>query len=491
MFWYKPTIFFITVLVTVSVSAQPGPDTLWTRYYSAGRYEFAASLDTTFDGGYIMSGSFGEDPNVDSRAFFRKIDSFGNEEWTRILQTLHTNWSAPDIIQASDSSFVAIGNKYDWSGLYYPFIIKYSPEGDSLWCAMSEYELRTYTSCVLESDDGGYYMAGKQRDSVDYITEHARIAKYSRDGELQWIKLYAFRSMYLMGVMDIEGTADGGFILACQAVRFPQTEPYVIYLICAAANGDTVWTRVFAHPNSDSYVGDICRTPDNRFILSCSISAEGYYSWVVCINSLGDTLWTRDYYHYAEDASLAGETITSLRDNGFLYCGTIWNIFTGYRAFAMRLDPQGDVVWITQYGFNTQIFTTKGVKELRNGGYTILYALAGLNQLGNPSGLARLAPELAADPTNFPLLPQNIELTCYPNPFNSNTTINYMLPCHGRIKLLLFNVLGEKVTTLVDDVLDAGIHSHTLNAGNMGSGVYFCRMEAGTFARTQKIVLMK
>lgn len=82
----------------------------------------------------------------------------------------------------------------------------------------------------------------------------------------------------------------------------------------------------------------------------------------------------------------------------------------------------------------------------------------------------------------------------YPNPFNPATTISYSLPENARVKIEIFNILGQKVATLVDDVKHAGSYKLTWSAQNISSGVYFCKLKAEgkkIFEKTQKLVLMK
>ncbi|MFQ6677068.1 MAG: T9SS type A sorting domain-containing protein [Fidelibacterota bacterium] len=79
----------------------------------------------------------------------------------------------------------------------------------------------------------------------------------------------------------------------------------------------------------------------------------------------------------------------------------------------------------------------------------------------------------------------------YPNPFNPVTHINYTIPEIGPVKLAVFNVLGKEVSTLVNMVVTPGTHSAVWDAGDMPSGVYFYRIEAGSFTQTRKLLLIK
>ena len=79
----------------------------------------------------------------------------------------------------------------------------------------------------------------------------------------------------------------------------------------------------------------------------------------------------------------------------------------------------------------------------------------------------------------------------YPNPFNPSTGIEFALPQAGAVKLEIYNALGHRIATLVNDKLAAGTHSFTWDAKNMPTGLYFYKLEAGSFQQTRKMILMK
>jgi hypothetical protein len=98
---------------------------------------------------------------------------------------------------------------------------------------------------------------------------------------------------------------------------------------------------------------------------------------------------------------------------------------------------------------------------------------------------------------NKDLVPTHYYLAAnYPNPFNPRTTIRFGLPTAGHVDLSIYNVLGQRVRVLVNDEYQAGNHVATWNgqdaSGTMvTSGIYFCRIKAGTYTATRKMLLLK
>ena len=79
----------------------------------------------------------------------------------------------------------------------------------------------------------------------------------------------------------------------------------------------------------------------------------------------------------------------------------------------------------------------------------------------------------------------------FPNPFNSTTTILYSIQKQSPVSLKLHNILGEEISTLVDQVKPAGIYSVTFDGSNLSSGVYFYRLQVENFSRTRKLILLR
>ncbi len=96
------------------------------------------------------------------------------------------------------------------------------------------------------------------------------------------------------------------------------------------------------------------------------------------------------------------------------------------------------------------------------------------------------------------VIPQQYELSQnFPNPFNPSTTIRYSLPYNSRVKILVYNILGERVAFLLNGEVSAGFHEISFNARRYASGVYFYYIEAKSvdgkkdFTAVKKMILLK
>jgi len=115
----------------------------------------------------------------------------------------------------------------------------------------------------------------------------------------------------------------------------------------------------------------------------------------------------------------------------------------------------------------------------------IIYRLKQLDYDGKANYSKEINVEFTGAPKTFSL-DQN-----YPNPFNPTTEIRYQLPENGHVKLEIYDVIGNLVTSLIDQEMNAGFHTVTWNASGLSSGIYFYRISSGNFAATKKLILMK
>ncbi len=88
-------------------------------------------------------------------------------------------------------------------------------------------------------------------------------------------------------------------------------------------------------------------------------------------------------------------------------------------------------------------------------------------------------------------VPDKIELSAYPNPFNPSTNVHFTLTETGPVTLNIYNLSGQLVSTLVDGNLPVGEHQFTFNAANLPSGVYIARINTTSSTNATRLVLLK
>jgi len=79
----------------------------------------------------------------------------------------------------------------------------------------------------------------------------------------------------------------------------------------------------------------------------------------------------------------------------------------------------------------------------------------------------------------------------YPNPFNPKTTINYEIPVANHVTIIVYDIMGKEVATLVNQLQDAGYYSVTLDGSDFASGQYFYKLQAGDFSQVNRMILLK
>lgn len=154
-----------------------------------------------------------------------------------------------------------------------------------------------------------------------------------------------------------------------------------------------------------------------------------------------------------------------------------------FSVFAINAYGQRD----TSAAFNTlQILRTKYPNDPHADLAEIRYAMLTRRtsgQMGKPT----LPP---ADPSGT--RPERYALDQnYPNPFNPTTIIQYQLPEDGHVVLKVYDVLGREVATLVNEAKEAGYYKVEYRASQLASGVYFYRLDAGSFTSVKKLLLLK
>ena len=161
---------------------------------------------------------------------------------------------------------------------------------------------------------------------------------------------------------------------------------------------------------------------------------------------------------------------------GGLVSSAFFEFSNGYNA-APNLVP-GKGYWVKVAGAGQLVFSSTGNVPVTS---RLRMELEDADPPAPPGGME----DGARTPEGF-TLDQN-----YPNPFNPTTTIRYAIPSAGQVTLTVFNMIGQEVAVLVNEVQDEGYKTVSFDASNLPSGVYTYRITAGTFSDVKKMLLVR
>jgi photosystem II stability/assembly factor-like uncharacterized protein len=174
--------------------------------------------------------------------------------------------------------------------------------------------------------------------------------------------------------------------------------------------------------------------------------------------------------------------------------GLAWkenNIWCAKHNYYIYLSTNNGSNWQTDF-YNTAT-TLNHLSKARNG--TRMWAVGTNGKIFMSEGLIGIAPISNTIPEYFKLF-QN-----YPNPFNPSTKIKFEIPLSrgvdgeaGRgvsVKIVIYDILGNEITTLVNEQLVPGTYEVEWNAAGNSSGIYYYRLTAGKYSETKKMILLK
>ena len=219
----------------------------------------------------------------------------------------------------------------------------------------------------------------------------------------------------------------------------------------ASQLGDTIYTFT-AHRSIDAIVfdrdsalaGDLC---GGAFVVAFSHSS--------LITALGDT--SQDLLHI------------SLIKNDSNYTAVVTRLISGFNS-PLGLEMLGNKLYIVETGLQYPPNTSPKLWEVT------------------------LPEKMATDvhANNNETVPKSFKLEQnYPNPFNPSTKIKFTIPESSNVKIIVYNILGDEIATLVNERLSSGTYTTQWNASGFASGLYFYKIITGKFSQTKKMILMK
>jgi hypothetical protein len=529
----------IAVFILVGASYAQVPDTLWTKTYGGAGHDYGRDVHPTSDSGFIIVGTTYSFGAGSGDVYLIKIDANGDTVWTRTYGGADYEESS-DVHPTSDGGYIIVGTQAFFpagsSGVY---LIKTETNGDTIWT-------KTYgvANCVAGYDvhptlDNGYIITGTTPDSFGAGGNDVYLIKADANGDTIWTRTYG-------GVHDefgysVHPTSDSGYIIVGPTNSYGAGGSDV-YLIKTDVNGDTIWTRTYGGSYWDEG-SSVRQTSDSGYIIVGNTDSYGAGSndiYLIKTDANGDTIWTRTYG--GANAEYGSDVHPTL-DSGYVIVGQTYSFGAG-DVYSIKTDANGNTLWTRTYGGSgndsgrsiqqcdiTWIATDNiGVDSIDifystdAGGSWDIIATGEPNDslyewiVPNTPSDSCLVKILVYDPSLnigedqsdslFIISPEGINedissvrsvlLQCTPNPFSTLTNISFSIGQRAKnIELKIYDVSGQLVKTI--SVLSAYVIMPTMTSWGgrnntdeeVPGGIYFLRLEAGNYAATKKLILLK
>jgi hypothetical protein len=483
----------VLVLVLLSVTmAQPNPDTLWTRIYQEGHRTWANDIQLTNDGGYIIAGFAQMDPNLLYQGCLIKIDSLGNEEWTRTYGGSEDD-EFNSVQPTSDGGFIAAGwtESYGFPDGYSNFyLVKTDALGDTIWTSALGGNSVDRAYCIRSTNDGYVFVGYSASEGIS--VPNSILYKVDVNGDSVWVR--TFGGSYYEQIYHVEATSDGGYIL-CGNISDTLNQGST-WLIKTDSQGDTLWTKRPCGSINGSFES-VQQTSDGGYVCCGNTDEYGPQwnddGWVVKMNDQGDTTWVSVFDLTQWDFIYS---IQQTFNGDYIIGGWVdFNPNVRGQMLLYKVSGEGSLLWYRTYEGSGIVSYGTSARQTSDGGYIVAGYTGGNLEEGVPFGYvvktgydeaSAVQPETRGEIlTTLTLFP------AYPNPFNSTTKISYDLAKSGNVQLNIYNILGQLAGTLVDRWQAPGSYSISWEAGSLPSGIYFCQVKVGDFSQVRKMLLLK
>ncbi len=475
-----------------AAGTESGASTLtFERIIGTSEVDRGRGIKQTPDRGFIIVGNTVLPDEDYSDVYIVKTDVNGKVAWTKRYGGDESD-SAHDVQCTDDGGYLLVGttNSYG-AGRQDVYLLKLNSTGEKEWQKTYGGIYDDRAVCFKETIDGDYIIAGATKNTDDGA-RNAYLLKIDAAGNEKWSKDYGGAGGETAN--DILETSDRGYLVLGSTTSMGAGE-FDVYLFKTDAQGNVEWEKTYGGTNWEEG-NSIQPTPDGGYVIagftvSMGVGARDFY--LIKIDASGNMQWDKTYGDVNNDVA-AKVVVTD--DGGYLVAGSTANIITDENIYSdiliVKTNATGDEEWRTTFG-GDKSEGTADMLLMDDGGFILVGSTSSYSKDADIY-LLRLSTTgkliaVEKDETGFPMdfyLSQN-----YPNPFNNQTCIQFTLPERSYVQLNIYNIFGQYVRTLVDQVKPAGSHLVTWDAGEMASGLYFYQLETGKFNQKRRMILLK
>jgi len=454
----------------------PAGAALWTRTLNGGGNDAAFAITTDDAGNVYATGSSG------GGLYFltAKYSAAGDQLWVQSFADIGEGDAATDIAVDQDGNVYVTGYSVTNGTGMDIVTIKYGPGGAEQWVRRYDAGNGEDVPAAIACNAAGIFVTG--RSQYNYTT-----IKYDFDGTQQWVRTY-----------------DGGGVDAPAAlVLDPAGNLYVTGLSEGSGTNDDFATVKYDAAGTEQWVRRydgpttvLNRDYDRAAALAVDASGNVFVTGnsaddfaTVKYDAAGTEQWVRRYDGPAAGADWATALAVDAAGNAYVSGSSFGNATTQYDFATLSYDPSGAVRWTERYN---------GPGNFYDAPYAIAVDPSGAVLVSGSSGGTGTALDYAtikygnATTAVAPVAPISaLALRSDPNPFALRTSIRFAVSDRAHVRLAVYDVRGNEVAVLANEVLGPGPYERTLDGSRLAPGVYWSRIQVGSFSEARKIILVK
>ncbi|MDA9262358.1 T9SS type A sorting domain-containing protein [bacterium] len=507
--------------------------------YESTNSSRAYSVSMTNDGGFILAGSYDVSGLLSAEYYVVKLDATGDTMWAHTYgPTVDTSISsnrdgagneAYNVIQTFDSGYMVVGEAHAFgSGSSDIFVLKLTPQGDTVWTKTYGGINSDYSYKVIQLADSGYILSG-YTESYGLGVRDIYVLRLDEMGDTLWAKSYGGNG--IDGSNDMIQTNDGGFAIVGNTFSFGEGVSDV-YVIKISENGTLKWATAYGGALND-FGNAISETSDSGFVISGSTESFGSGQrdvYVLKIDSIGNLIWSNAIGGIENES---GKAIQVLPNNEIVVFGNTRSFGNGFEDFYLiKLDALGDTIMTKTYGGTSTEFG-ESIKQTSDKGFimagftnsfntwnydiylvkTDSLGISGCNE--STTSTIVISPLTIKTVTNastslgsgitYPILKIGNTLTkpinvCNINSVNDIAILNQLIifpnPTNNVISILdINNVIGNEINITIIDLQGKALEKIILNKNeeqidisHINNGVYIAKIETSIGTVLKKIV---
>jgi hypothetical protein len=515
----------------------------WIKAYGGNNDDEGNAVQQTSDGGFIICGytkSYGAGGND---VFLVKTDSLGNELWNKVFGGA-SDEEGYSVLQINDGGFLIAGATSSFgAGSRDIWLVKTDANGNLSWTKTIGGGSSDGARQINFTNDGGYIITGWTFSYGPGAVGNVWLVKTDSLGNMSWNKF--FGGSDVDRGLSVQQTTDDGYVLTGYTASTGAGLDDML-LIKTDSNGNLQWQRTFGGSGRD-YGNFVKQTFDNGYIITgytLSFGAGGDDLWIVRTNESGLLLWSKTYGGAQSDV---GYCIQETNDGGYVIVGHTLSRGAGlHDVWLLRLESivPIELTFFKAFvkGNNVELNWTTAT-ETNNRGFEIQrkQVFSQQSSVGNQEWISigfLKGNGTSTEPKNYSFVDEGLssgkfayrlkqidfdgsfsysdiaeveinnpdEFTLeqnYPNPFNPATKIKFKIKASSLnsfskeegafTSIRVFDVLGNEVAVLVNELKQSGYYEVEFNANNynLPSGIYFYRLQAGSFIEVRKMIYNK